>query len=1036
MIKGMGIAYGLSSLFSGVSNVFKSATAYDNITQTTRNILSTHDKRSDFEDRFAETNRLMRQVGVETKFTAPEVAEAGKFLAMAGFNVDQIKSSIRPIADIALIGDNDLGETADVVTNIMTAYEIPAQKMRTVADMLAMTSTKTNSTLRTLAESFVYAGTVAKQTGTSFETAASALGILGDAGIKGSHAGTTLRMILSNIIKPTTAAQKAWAKMGVSTRDENGNLRDITDIFTDLNAKKQTMNAADYSNLMFNMFRITAVPGALAMVSNVDKLRDVVGLNRESDGLSEKLADAKKNTVQGLWYQMTSAFTETGMQGFESMQGTIRDFLQRMIALMKSPDFAEALRSAMDTFLKIFNAIVEVFQSITKIWNFIPNWFKDFLVWGIKWQMQLGMIAGIAKSIMSTFLMIRGILMGSWLSSLWGVVVKIGLAAKNLYQTIAFGRAMQLGWGGIMSLLGSGGVAALRAGGTAAVSGGASAVAGAGGAMAGKSFVSVLGSIASFFLTNPIGWGIAAAAAVGGVAYAVYKSNRELEESCNLTHQWSLSMQNMGLEGLNMADQNDYLIAKFRIMSNTLLSEQERVEKLTKVWNEYWNAKNNKEPEVDNSQPYKDTDAGKADTNFADKINWLNKVITWGNRKDVTSNLFYQLGGSLETVANMNAPNTYRGYLPGLSFSLGYDKDGKPNWDNKSVLAGLALYQMGADKNNSIVKAMELDAMQRIWSVQNASDAQNMLSGLISTYTPQQNPAYDNVTAEMVNSMTYDEIKSSLWFIAALAPQLQGVADAYAPLITSMQDWDAGKSVDIAGLQDVLYKWGNLTYAHIINPANGAFGSAEWTQYWQNVLADPTKYNFKDAQDVANQVMAGWDEFLNLYNQMKGYKNLFVPFLNSDIWNQMLPSGYSLTPGGYTTGKPGETRVVNGVVYHWQSNLVSLAGGQWVDSNNKPYVPKTSKDTMQPTNTWTPSKNTPTGGAHNGADQSQYKSHYNNTSAAPKQVIVRIENLMRVDKQTIDMNDGRQVAAINSIKQELATALLDVVQDFNANIVS
>jgi hypothetical protein len=91
---------------------------------------------------------------------------------------------------------------------------------------------------------------------------------------------------------------------------------------------------------------------------------------------------------------------------------------------------------------------------------------------------------------------------------------------------------------------------------------------------------------------------------------------------------------------------------------------------------------------------------------------------------------------------------------------------------------------------------------------------------------------------------------------------------------------------------------------------------------------------------------------------------------------------------------------------------------------------------MQPTNTWTPSKNTPTGGAHNGADQSQYKSHYNNTSAAPKQVIVRIENLMRVDKQTIDMNDGRQVAAINSIKQELATALLDVVQDFNANIVS
>ncbi|MFR5960511.1 MAG: hypothetical protein ACLUHA_17230 [Bacteroides stercoris] len=87
------------------------------------------------------------------------------------------------------------------------------------------------------------------------------------------------------------------------------------------------------------MFRVTAAPGALALINNVAKMQEVTGLNKKSMGLASDLADEKKNTIQGLWYQMTSAFTETGMQGgFEQMQGVIRDFLQRMIELMKLCD--------------------------------------------------------------------------------------------------------------------------------------------------------------------------------------------------------------------------------------------------------------------------------------------------------------------------------------------------------------------------------------------------------------------------------------------------------------------------------------------------------------------------------------------------------------------------------------------------------------------------------------------------------------------------------------------------------------------------
>ena len=371
MIKGMGIAYGLSSLMSGVTSVFRDASTYDNIAKTTKNILQTHDKGVGFEGRFNEMNQLMRQVGVETKYTAPQVASAGKFLAMAGFNVDQIKHAIRPISDIALVGDTDLGETADVVTNIMTAYEIPAKQMDNTADILTMTFTKTNTTLLELAESFKYAGTVAHQSGLDFETASAALGVLGNAGLKGSHAGTTLRMMLLNMMNPTKKGQEAWDILGISPKDKNGNLRNLTDILSDLHKKQQSMSSGDFTTLINKMFRVTAAPGALALINNVEDVQKTAELNRHSMNLASDLADEKKNTIQGLWYQMTSAFTETGMQGFEQMQGVIRDFLQRMIELMKSTEFATALRNAMDMFLKIANVVIDVFKDIMTVWNWM-----------------------------------------------------------------------------------------------------------------------------------------------------------------------------------------------------------------------------------------------------------------------------------------------------------------------------------------------------------------------------------------------------------------------------------------------------------------------------------------------------------------------------------------------------------------------------------------------------------------------------------------------------------------------------------------
>ena len=562
MIKGMGIAYGLSSLMSGVTSVFRDASTYDNIAKTTKNILQTHDKKVGFEARFNEMNQLMRQVGVETKYTAPQVASAGKFLAMAGYDVDQIKHAIRPISDIALVGDTDLGETADVVTNIMTAYEIPAKQMDNTADILTMTFTKTNTTLLELAESFKYAGTVAHQSGLDFETASAAFGVLGDAGIKGSHAGTTLRMMLLNMMNPTKRGQEAWDILGINTKDKNGNLRNLSDILSDLHEKQQTMSAGDFSTLINKMFRVTAAPGALALINNVAKMQEVTGLNKKSMGLASDLADEKKNTIQGLWYQMTSAFTETGMQGFEQMQGVIRDFLQRMIGLMESTEFATALRNAMDMFLKIANVIVGVFKGIMNVWNWTPDWIKNGIVWFVKVQMILGVIAGIGQSILSTFIMIRGVLFGSWILGMKNFAGLMQRTLNYMIQLYAFSRHTQIGRiASIGQAIGRGffGRAGLLGGGTG-VAGAAVSTTNINTSAAGPTLASIIGTVGKWFFTTPFGWVTGATIGIGTLVYKIYQAHKATEAARQANEAWAQSYRNLNIDKLNLSDPDALII--------------------------------------------------------------------------------------------------------------------------------------------------------------------------------------------------------------------------------------------------------------------------------------------------------------------------------------------------------------------------------------------------------------------------------------------------------------------------------------------
>lgn len=1022
MIKGMGIAYGLSSLMSGVTSVFRDASTYDNIAKTTKNILQTHDKGVGFEGRFNEMNQLMRQVGVETKYTAPQVASAGKFLAMAGFNVDQIKHAIWPISDIALVGDTDLGETADVVTNIMTAYEIPAKQMDNTADILTMTFTKTNTTLLELAESFKYAGTVAHQSGLDFETASAAFGVLGDAGIKGSHAGTTLRMMLLNMMNPTKRGQEAWDILGINTKDKNGNLRNLSDILSDLHEKQQTMSAGDFSTLINKMFRVTAAPGALALINNVAKMQEVTGLNKKSMGLASDLADEKKNTIQGLWYQMTSAFTETGMQGFEQMQGVIRDFLQRMIELMKSTEFATALRNAMDMFIKLLNVVVSVFKQIMTFWNLLPNWAKDGIVWFVKIQMTLGVIAGIGQSILSTWIMIRGVMMGSWLSTIISKFTFLFRTIHNGYKYFLLSRALGNGVGSsVINAIGTRTTSAIVATGVTANANGFTALSAASGLLRG-------------LFTTPIGWMIGAVTVLGTLVYKIYQAHKATEAARQANEAWAQSYRNLNVDKLNLSDPDALMIGNMRIFNNELLTQNERIAQSAELWHRYWIEKNGPKQSVDDQTKFFDTAAGRD----PELLKRLEAADQWTGVDKAFQSLSGALGMKQTVKKGLNGENYYAYELHGRTLSGTNTNIFAKNGDISEQVAVQMMLAQLADHNSKENMALSKYLLHNAVSANSSEDLSRILDNAAERFIPKMNSwdsRWDWISTETFHDeMTEGDVHRSQAYIRHLMQIMQKTINTWNDFASVLKDADAGKTIDPMKIQTVLQN----RFGLLFDTKAGLFGTEGWLKYVQDIYNNPSKFGLPEksnVKEISGHITKTFDDILAFYNELDvKYKPLFAPFINRSSFQNILKNGYELPTGGfYGPQKEGDKAIFDGAQYIAKT-IAPYATPQWVDKSGKIYTPKNAKDTFK----WDPTAGNKeqdlASSLHNGADQSQYRSH-NNYNAAPKQLIVRIENLMRVDHQTIDMTDDRQVAAITNVKQELATALLDVVQDFNANMM-
>ena len=205
-----------------------------------------------------------KELGLKTKFSATQAADAMAFLGQAGCNTDEIMKGIGGTLDLAAAGGLELARAADIASNVLGGFNESASETGRVADVMAQAAANSNTSVEQLGEAMSFVAPIAKAAGLSIEETAAFIGILGDAGIQSTRAGTGLRGALAGLIKPTTESGKALKQLGIETLDAEGNMRPLQDIMAEL------QRAGAGNKEVFEIFTRRVATSALVMKEAAD----------------------------------------------------------------------------------------------------------------------------------------------------------------------------------------------------------------------------------------------------------------------------------------------------------------------------------------------------------------------------------------------------------------------------------------------------------------------------------------------------------------------------------------------------------------------------------------------------------------------------------------------------------------------------------------------------------------------------------------------------------------------------------------------
>lgn len=273
-------------------------------------------------------NQKAQEMGAKTKFSATESAEAFTYMAMAGWKTEDMLQGIDGIMALAAADGLDLATTSDIVTDALTAFGLSASDSGHFADVLAKAASNANTNVTLLGESFKYAAPVAGALGYSAEDTAIALGLMANAGIKGSQGGTALRSSLSRLIKPTDDAAALMEKYGLSMTNADGSMKSLGQVMDMLRNNMGDLTEAEQAQAAATLFGQEAMSGMLSIINASDKdYEKLTSAIYDADGAAQEMADTMLDNLGGQLTLLKSALEGLAIQFGEILLPYIKQFV-------------------------------------------------------------------------------------------------------------------------------------------------------------------------------------------------------------------------------------------------------------------------------------------------------------------------------------------------------------------------------------------------------------------------------------------------------------------------------------------------------------------------------------------------------------------------------------------------------------------------------------------------------------------------------------------------------------------------------------
>lgn len=388
-------------------------------------------------------SKKAKEMGLKTKYSASESAEAFKYMAMAGWKAGEMADGIEGVMYLAGATGEDLAGTSDIVTDALTAFGMQAKDTNKFVDVLAQTANKSNTSVSMLGESFKYVAPVAGALKFNAQDVSTALGLMANSGIKASSAGTALRSLFTRMAKPTKESQTAMDALGISLTDSKGNMKSLDTIMRETRKSFAGLTESQKAQYAAALAGKTGMSGLLAIVNSADSdFNELSTAIYNSDGACKKMYDTANNNLSGQLTILKSTVEGIGISFGERLlpyikQGT--EFIQRL-----ADKFNSLTKAQQDTIIKVgliaaavgpaiflFGRTVMVVGKLVKTVGMVGNAFKTAkTVMGLVTAPANAVVLGLAAVVVAGVLIYK-----NW-DKIKAAAGRLWNFIKNIFQRI------------------------------------------------------------------------------------------------------------------------------------------------------------------------------------------------------------------------------------------------------------------------------------------------------------------------------------------------------------------------------------------------------------------------------------------------------------------------------------------------------------------------------------------------------------------------------------------------------------------------